>query len=219
MRMKSKLMVGVSALGLAAGGGGAALATSQQGADTSQPSQEAFLQDAAKRLGVSETALADALKGAASDQVDAALAAGKITKDEADAIKARIQAGDGPLFGLGFGRHVEIGADGLFEAAAAYLGLSPDTLRSDLENGKTLADLAQAAGKSVDGLKSAMLADVKKHLDEEVGAGRLTASQEQDMLDHITADLDGIVNGTGPAGKPKLGFGFGFGAHHRSFGP
>ena len=77
MRMKSKVMVGVSALGLAAGGGGAALATSQQGADTSQP------------------------------------------------------------------------------------------------------------------------------------------SQEQDMLDHITADLDGIVNGTGPAGKPK----FGFGAHLRSFGP
>src|SRR4051812_7656696 len=117
MRVKSKVVVGLAAIGLAAGGGGAALATSQQkAADPGAPSQEAFVQDAAKRLGVSETALVAALEGAAVDQVDAALAAGRITKDEADAIKARIQAGGAPFFGPGPGPGPALGhhAGGLF---------------------------------------------------------------------------------------------------------
>src|SRR5690349_13114610 len=42
-------------------------------------------------------------------------------------------------------------------AAAKYLGLSPQDLNTQLESGKSLSDIATAQGKSVDGLKSAML--------------------------------------------------------------
>src|SRR2546430_16329568 len=72
MQLKSKVLVGVSALGLAAGGGGAAFATAGRSAAASPPEQQAFIQDVAKRLGVTEAVLTDALKGAAGDQVGAA---------------------------------------------------------------------------------------------------------------------------------------------------
>jgi hypothetical protein len=211
MQLKSKVLVGVSALGLAAGGGGAAFATAGKSTASTPPRQQAFLQDVAKRLGVTEAALTDALKGAAGDQVDAAVAAGKLTKEQGDAIKARIQAGEGiPFFvgpgpGPSFG-HRALGFGAIFSAAADYLGISTQTLRTDLESGKSLADVAQAAGKSVDGLKTAILDAVKKQLDSEVAAGRLTAAQEQDMFAKLTARIDELVNGT-PSTKQHFGYG------------
>jgi hypothetical protein len=45
----------------------------------------------------------------------------------------------------------------LYSAAARYLGLSPQALRSQLEAGKSLAEIAAAQGKSVDGLKNFLL--------------------------------------------------------------
>ncbi len=45
----------------------------------------------------------------------------------------------------------------LHGAAARYLGLSPQALRSQLEAGKSLAEIAAAQGKSIDGLKNAIL--------------------------------------------------------------
>src|SRR5438309_1351181 len=103
MRIQSKVVVVLGALAIVVGG--AAYAAVERKADpTPSASQQTFLQDVAKRLGVTEAALTDALKGAAVDQVDAALAAGRITKDEAHTIKARIEAGDAlPLLGPGSG--------------------------------------------------------------------------------------------------------------------
>ena len=84
-----------------------------------------------------------------------------------------------PLFGFGpgpggFEHHEMFGG---LDAAATYLGLSEDELHSQLENGKSLADIAKSNGKSVDGLVNAMVADAKKHLDEEVSEGGLTQAQ------------------------------------------
>ncbi len=63
------------------------------------------------------------------------------------------------------------------QTAATYLGISPQTLGSDLRSGKTLAAIAKAKGKSVSGLEQAMLAAAKKQLDSAVKAKRLTAAR------------------------------------------
>ena len=63
---------------------------------------------------------------------------------------------------------------GPLAAAASYLGLTVDQLRTQLESGKSLAQVAQAQGKSVSGLKAALIADAKSHLAEAVADGRLT---------------------------------------------
>ena len=202
------LLVG-AVVALAAGGAvGGALAAS--GTFDPKAEQQAFLNDAAGRLGVTSAKLEAALKAAAIDRVDAALAAGRITKDEADAMKAAIDSGKLPLgVGPGFGLHEELHGDFL-DAAATYLGLTQDQLRTQLESGKSLADVAKAQGKSVDGLKQAIIADAQAKLDQAVKDGRLTSDQRDRMLADLKSHIDDLVNGTLPRRPEGFGDRFGF---------
>ena len=81
---------------------------------------------------------------------------------------------------------------------ASYLGLSQAELRTQLRSGKSLAQVATAQGKTVAGLKAAILADAKQKLDQAVADGRLTAAQAQQRLADLTSHIDEIVNATGP---------------------
>jgi hypothetical protein len=80
-------------------------------------------------------------------------------------------------------------------AAADYLGLSAEVLKNELVSGKSLADIATAHGKSVDGLKQAMLDAAKTDLDREVADGNLTAEQEQSILNKLSKGVDDFVHG------------------------
>jgi hypothetical protein len=95
------------------------------------------------------------------------------------------------------GMHAHRGAERLIQAAASYLGLTVTELRTQLQSGKSLAQVAAAQGKSVTGLKDAILAAAKTRLDQAVAAGRLTAAQEQALLDRLKTRLDTFVNRTG----------------------
>lgn len=77
-------------------------------------------------------------------------------------------------------------------AAAAYLGLAPKQLRQQLP-GTSLAALAAAQGKSVDGLKAAILAWVSARLDKGVAGGRITAEQKAAALAKASARVDKLV--------------------------
>jgi hypothetical protein len=198
MRQKSKKRIAVAGVSLALVGGGVGGAIAATSDTTPQAEQAAFMADAASRLGVTPSKLEDALTQAARDRVDAAVKDGRLSQSEADAIKARISAGDfGP--GLGFfapGAGDHIGIIAAPDAAASYLGLTAAQLRAELESGKTLAQVATAQGKSVDGLKQALLADAKSHLEQAVTDGKITASQEQQMLNDLSSHLDDLINGS-----------------------
>ena len=208
MKLRSKKTLAVASATLAVvGGGGAALAAS---GGSSSPTS--FLDDVAKHLGISTEKLQDATKAAAIDQVDEALKAGTITKQQADELKARINAGTGPLFfgpafrpRFGHHEHLFVFGDRL-SAAADYLGLGVSELRNRLANGQSLADVAKARGKSVDGLKQAILDAVKKKLDAAVSGGALTKDQAKTVLDELQARIDGLVNRTfrGPGLGPRF---------------
>ena len=200
MKRKHKLIIGAAAV-LAAAGGGAAIAASG-----SSPSEEnqAIIDDAAKQLGVSSSKLSDALKKALSDRVDAAVAAGRVTKAEGDALKARIQSNDFPLFGgphRGFGH---FGFLGRLESAAGYIGITEAQLRTELESGKSLAQVAKAHDKSVDGLIDALVAAAREKLDNAVSAGRLTKAQESEMLSVLKDRITSAVNNSGGLGEPHF---------------
>src|SRR5881227_2562250 len=132
MRRNRKLILGLAAV-LTAAGGGAAIAASGSGSPSEE--NQAVLDDAAKQLGISPSKLSDALKTALSDRVDTAVAAGRITKAEGDALKQRITSDDFPLLG-GLHRGFGHGLFGRLEAAAGYLGLTETQLRTELEGGK-----------------------------------------------------------------------------------
>ena len=87
---------------------------------------------------------------------------------------------------------------GHLEAAAAYLGLTEAELRTQLESGKTMADVAKAQSKTADGLVAALVADEKKELDAAVAAGRLTHAQADAMLADAKSRFTDMVNGTFP---------------------
>jgi hypothetical protein len=187
MAMKRKVIAG-AAVALAVGGAGAGVAATK----LSSPSAEnkAVINDAAKSLGVEPSKLDAALKKAIENRIDAEVAAGRLTKEQGQELKQRVESGDFPLFGPpafgpGFGAPHPF-FHGL-DAAASYLGLTEAQLESRLNAGKTLAQIAKAEGKSVDGLKAAMLKDAQAKLDDAV--------KEQQALKGLEARIGDLVNG------------------------
>lgn len=196
--LKPRVIAGV-VVGLALAGGGAAFAATQFGSPKEE--SQAALNDAAKQLGVTPSALTAALKKALENQVDDAVAAGRLTKEQGAELKKQIEAGDLPVLGLpllsppGFSPvgPPEFGSLAQLEAAASYLGLTQAQLESQLNNGKTLGAIAENQGKSVDGLVDALYATQKKQLDDAVTAGRLTRSQEQSVLTDLKPRIRDFV--------------------------
>jgi hypothetical protein len=227
---KFRMILGALAV-VAVVSGGAAYAASR---DTSpQARSQAIVNDAAGTLGIDPSKLSSALKKALENQVDAQVTAGKLTAAQGDAIKKRIEDGTQPIFGgPGFGggprgHFGRFGPGGFggpggrpgfgfagpalmggIKDVATYLGLKPADLLTQLRSGKSLADIATAQGKTVDGLKTAITGAATKQLDAAVTAGRLSKDQETKLLAGLASRLDDLVNGTHMLGGPGFGFGF-----------
>jgi hypothetical protein len=97
----------------------------------------------------------------------------------------------------------------LLKAAAQYLQLDRSALVKDIRSGQTLAQIAAARGKSVDGLEAAMVAAVKTKLDAAVAAGKLSSTDEQARLGRAQKLVDRFVHAqlrarAGHAGKARL---------------
>jgi hypothetical protein len=192
------------AVALAAIGSGAAFAATQLGSPRQE--SQAIVNDAAQQLGIDPSRLSNALKKALQNRVDAAVAAGRLTKEEGDALKARIASDEFPIF-LGGGHRIGFGHGADLGAAASYLGLTEAELQTQLSAGKSLAQIAGDRGKSVEGLIQALVDAATKELEAAVAAGRLTEAQKQAILADLKARITERVNGTIPAfhGGPPLG--------------
>ena len=191
--LRRAAVLAAAGLALAAGGGAAIAATSGDDRD-------AFLGDVAERLGVQQSALEDAIEEASKARVDAAVDDGRLTEEQAEDIKERIESGDGPIlggpflgggpgFGFGFagpGHHVRMDLRAVHQAAAKYLGMTEAQLETAQRNGRSLETLAKRRSKDVAGLKAAMKAAAETALDEAVTDGDLTDAER----DRIVADLD-----------------------------
>lgn len=214
MRKRTKLAVSAGAALAVVGAGGAVAATALSPSEESK----AVVEDAAKQLGVDPAKLNDALKQALENRIDAAVKAGRLTEEQGRAMKERVEADDFPLFpgpGPAFGHRGFGGHHGFrdLDAAASYLGVDEDALRERLRDGETLAEVAKAEGKSVDGLVTAIVAATTKRLDEAVAAGRITKAQRDEIVAGLTKRTTEIVNGDFPALKGRGGPGFGPGPH------
>jgi hypothetical protein len=137
------------------------------------------------------------LAAASSAQSPAAATAALAATPATTATPAPTASGcDGGPGGLGF-RPGPLGVPAAMKAVAAYLGLSQDQLRAQLAAGKSLADVATARGKSVSGLKTAILAAGTSQID---ASSWLTAAQKATLVSWLKDHLDAIVNTTFPDG-------------------
>jgi hypothetical protein len=208
---KSRKILAATVAGLAVTGGvGAGIAASQDDSRTSS-----FFDAVARHLGISSQELEDATRAAAIDQVDAALEEGRITEEQAEELKSRIESGEMPPFlgpglffggpkgdgergfGFGFGPGLGFHFGEKLDAAAAYLGVTEEELREALQGGKSLADIAGEKGKSVDGLKDALVAEAQARLDEAVADEKLTREQADRILERLREGIDDLVNASG----------------------
>ena len=192
-------LVAAAALAVALGVTGAVAASR---ALTVDDERRALLDDAAGRLGVEPSELEDALEQALKARVDAAVDEGRLTEEQGAELKERIDSGELPFFrGLarpgpgGFGSFGRFGHFEKLETAASYLGLGEAELREQLADGKTLAEIARAEGKSVDGLVRALVNDAKARLDQAVAAGKLTRAQADELAEGLEGRIADLVNG------------------------
>lgn len=190
MRIITIVAAALAALALGAGASSALAAERPSLAD-----------EVAAKLGVSTDELRAAFRAALAARVDAAVAAGRLTPEQGARLKERIANAKG--LGLGarkaFGEKRQalakrIAKHGTWRGAAArYLGLSRVQLRTELRKGQSLAQIATARGKSVDGLVAAMLAPVKERLARAVANERLTQQRSDALLERITDRVERLV--------------------------
>jgi len=110
----------------------------------------------------------------------------------------------------GFGRGMGLGDGAVLDAAAKAIGVSSDTLRTDMKNGQTIAQVAKSKNVAIQKVIDAMVAAAKKQIEE----------QQANLESHLSDMITNLVNGTfkrpdAPSGQngPHRGFGFrgGFG--------
>jgi polyhydroxyalkanoate synthesis regulator phasin len=142
----------------------------------------------------------DSLTEALEFLVDEAVEADRLTEEEGERLKDRLQSRRLPFvvpgleklplggrafelfdrdFGI-FGQIVDL------DTAASYLGLSESELREELRDGKSLADVAGEQNRSVDGLVQELVDDAEQRIDDAVDDGRLS----EERASQLRADLE-----------------------------
>jgi lambda repressor-like predicted transcriptional regulator len=159
------------------------------------------LAQVATAKGKSVDGLKASLLAALKTRVDAAVAAGRLEPTRAAAMLRRAPARIDRLVertsrGKADRMRGHRGSHGLLRAAATYLGLERAALAAELRAGTSLAQVATANGKSVDGLQAALLAALKTKLDAAVAAGKLDPARAARMLERAPAKIERLVHRT-----------------------
>ena len=87
-------------------------------------------------------------------------------------------------------------------AASKVLGITETELKTELEAGKSVADVAKAKNIDLATVKAALLTEAKAHIDDEVAAGKHTAAEGATKLAEVTSRIDTMLT---TAGLPARG--------------
>ena len=150
-----------------------------------------------------------------ADSLSKLVTDGTITQAQADSITAALEANrpagmpDDGMGGPGMGRHHGKGGPGMggegkggpgmgrgrgagLEAAATALGITADELRTELQSGKSIADVATAKGVNVQTVIDALVAEAKTRITDMVNGVRPAAPADQP---DAPATTSGATNG------------------------
>ena len=158
------------------------------------------LAQVAQDQNVDKQKVIDAMVADATAHIDQEVQDGKLTADQATQRKSGLNDRITKLVNEGKpkGDHRP-----KLDAAATALNLSVDDLRSKLQGGKTLAQVAQDQNVDAQKVIDAMVADATAHIDQEVQDGKLTADQATQRKSNLQDRITKLVN----EGPPKDGQG------------
>jgi hypothetical protein len=146
----------------------------------------------AQKLGITKDKLDAAQKAARDQLIDQALATGKLTKAQADALKSGQKLGG--TGSPGAGRMAPGGLRGgigdAINAAATTLKMTPQELQTALRGGQSLAEIAQSTGVGRDALRAAIMAAVQNDVNAAIRDGKITAQQGTAMIEGASKMLD-----------------------------
>lgn len=213
-RNKKKIVTAGLVAGLLAGAGAGLVleATGSAGAEQSVTAAANGMTGGMDVAGDSSSHLQDVLQPLVDD--------GTLTQAQADAVIAALEAA-GPMGGMGDmdgdgrgghhgdrggdfgGAHIEgLGPDA-FSTVADTIGISEDELRTAVEGGQTIAEVAAANGSSADAVIAALVEQAKAHIDSDVADGEYTQDEADTRLADATTAITDFVNNT-PA-MPMMG--------------
>lgn len=184
--------IGVGAF--AAGGGRLQLTAANRPVATTEQGKAAdycnrFLSHLAGNLGKTQSEVITAVGKAVAQTIDEAVSAGDLTKAQADRLKARLASGPvcSGRFASSFRFRAkaphELGA--VLDAAATSLGLTTAELKADMAAGETLHQMADSRGISEAQFRAALIKNLTPLLDRAVSRGKLTETQEAEILQHL----------------------------------
>ena len=185
---------------LASARGGQTSATATSTPTGTNPYCQQYLQDLANRLGVSVSTLQHDKLGAAEDVLAQLVKDGKLTQNQANQIKQRLEshkACSGSGRGL-WGRGVAIQAlkqylPGVATQVAQGLHLTVDQLKAQLQSGKSLSDIAAAQGVSSSQLQTLATNAIQNAVTKAVSDGNLTQQQATNIMQMLQKN-PGVLN-------------------------
>jgi polyhydroxyalkanoate synthesis regulator phasin len=196
----------------------AAVAVAQEGTDGVKgvfaDLRQEFRDTVAGILGISVEKYDAALDQAREQVLDKAVEEGNLTQDQADRIRDRADQGFGPgmmgrgmmgrrLMGRGLGQGMMGDSDSsLIAVAADKLGMTVDDLKTQLKDGKTVADLAKEKGVDLQTIVDAFMAARQETLSQAVTDGKITQKQADQMLENMRAMIEDHLNGEMPMVGP-----------------
>ena len=204
MRLTGIAIATLVAAGALLAGGGVAVAGEGHGQGTASNGDRClrFVARIAERQGISVAELEAKWKQKAIAGINAARAADRITEDQAKKLKARVGAWklcDGSLRKAGAkarqaARLHAAAVGSMIAGAVDYLDVTRQELRTAWRAGKSLGDIAEAKGKSVAGLKTAMLAKIKARLDKAATDDKLSDERRDALLEGYGKLADRLID-------------------------
>jgi len=164
-----------------------------------QQARQAFLGHLAANLGVTLDQLKQATRDAALQTVDDLVADGTITAEQGAKLKEAVNSGKPGAIVRFLRQHprsefFERLRRGIVRSAASAIGVEPNSLATELRDGKSIADVAAEHNVSLDTVKSHLTSDAKAALDKAVANGRLTQARADELLAKLSVRLDDILN-------------------------
>ena len=130
---------------------------------------------------------------------------GTLTQAQVDAVVGALKA----AAPLGDHRGGPRGGGADLSIAASTIGVTADDLRTALQSGQSIADVAKSKNVDPQAVIDAMVAAMKQRLTESVTAGKLTQAKADELATASTTRITDLVNGVAQPGGPGFGFGHG----------
>lgn len=167
--------------------------------------------EVAQANDVEPQAVVDAIVAAANERIDKGVAEGKITAERAAEVKARVPELAEKLVEHEFdGSHRRHGhaRRALMKTAADTIGIPVRDLVSEVRDGKTIAQVAEANDVEPSAVIDALVAKVSERLDRAVENGHIDEEKAAELEAQARERLTKLVNETphrpgGPEGEAK----------------